>query len=92
MTHHGEVVGDEEVRQAELVLELLEQVHDLGLDRHVQSRDRLVQHDHPRVQRERTRDADSLTLPAGELVGEAIGVLRAHSDRSQELLDAAPTL
>ena len=69
-----------------------EQVDDLRLDRHVQRRDRLVEHDQPRVQRERTRDADSLTLPAGELVGEAIAVLGAHSDRAQELLHAAPTL
>ena len=69
-----------------------EQVDDLRLDRHVQSRDRLVQHDHPRVQRQRARDADSLTLPAGELVREAVAVLGAQSDRSQELLDAAPSL
>jgi hypothetical protein len=33
--HDGEIVGDEEVRELEVVLELLEQVDDLRLDREV---------------------------------------------------------
>ena len=50
--HHGdpvgdvaddrEVVGDEEIRQAEPLLQLLEQVDDLRLDRDVERRHRLV--------------------------------------------------
>src|SRR5260370_26613970 len=36
VAYHGEVVGDEQVRELELVLQVLEQVHDLGLNRHVQ--------------------------------------------------------
>ena len=32
VAHHRQVVGDEEVGEAELVLQLLEQVHDAGLD------------------------------------------------------------
>ena len=36
VTHDREVVGDEEVREPELLLELREEVHDLGLDRDVQ--------------------------------------------------------
>ncbi len=83
---------NEEVREPELVLKLHEQVHDLRLDRHVERRDRLVEHHHLRVQRERAGDADALALPAGELVREAVRVLRAQADRAQELLDAAPAL
>ena len=39
----GEVVADEEAGQAELALGVLEQVQDLGLDRDVERRGRLVQ-------------------------------------------------
>jgi hypothetical protein len=45
---HAEVVGDEDVGELELVLEVLEQVDDLGLDRDVQRGDRLVGDDQPR--------------------------------------------
>ena len=40
--HEGEVVGDEEDREVALVPQLEEQVHDLGLDRDVEGRGRLV--------------------------------------------------
>ena len=39
---HAEVVGDEQVGQAELALQVREQVEDLRLDRHVERRHRLV--------------------------------------------------
>ena len=72
----AEIVGDEEIRQLELVLELLEQVDHLRLDRDVERRHRLVGDDQLRPQRERARDADPLALAAGELVREAVVVLR----------------
>ena len=40
--HHLQVVGDEQEAQAELLLQVGEQVHDLRLDRHVEGADRLV--------------------------------------------------
>src|SRR5262249_61906921 len=58
----------------------------------VERRHRLVQHDQLRVQRERARDPDPLPLTARELVREAVAVLRAQTDRAQELLDAAAAL
>ena len=65
-----------------------EQVHHLRLDRDVQGRHRLVEHDQRRVQRQRARDADPLPLAAGELVRKPVGVLRAEPDGPQQLLDA----
>ena len=50
------------------LLELLEQVDDLRLDRDVERRDRLVGDDEVGVERERARDADALALAARELV------------------------
>ena len=83
----AEVVRDEEIGELELVLEVLEQVDDLRLDRDVQGRDRLVGNDQLRPQRERPGDADPLPLAAGELVREAVVVLRAEADRLEQLLD-----
>ena len=49
----------------------LEQVHDAGLDRHVERGDRLVEHDQLGLERERAGDADALALAAGELVRDS---------------------
>ena len=64
----AQVVRDEDVRQPELRLEVLEQVEDLRLHRDVQRGDRLVGDDQLRVERERPRDPDPLPLTARELV------------------------
>ena len=87
---HRQVVGDEEVRQAESLLELLEQVHDLRLDAHVERRDRLVAHDELRVQRERAGDADALALAARELVRVAAGHVRVEADDARAARSRAP--
>ena len=84
----AEVVGDEDVGQRELVLEVVEQVDDLGLDRHVERRDGLVGDDQARVERERARDADALALAARELVRVAVVVLGREADDVHQLLHA----
>ena len=68
MLDNGEVVADEEVRQLVFILQFVQQVDDLRLDGHVECGDRLVADDELGVERERTRDADTLALAAGELV------------------------
>ena len=68
MADHGEVVRDHEVGQAELVLEVLEQVDDLCLDGHVQGAHRLVRDDQVGLHRQGPGNADALALTAGELV------------------------
>ena len=79
---------DEDVREAEVALQRLEQVHDLCADRDVERGHRLVEDDQLRVERERTRDADALPLPARELVREAVRVLWREADGAQQLVDA----
>ena len=71
VAHDAQVVRDEQVREAELVLEVVEQVDDLRLDRDVERGDRLVEQDQPRLERERAGDADPLALAAGELVRDS---------------------
>jgi hypothetical protein len=89
---HAEIVGDEHVRELELVLQVFEQVEDLRLDRDVERRDGLVGDDQLRGRRERPRDPDPLALPAGELVGVAVEVLRVEPHPGHQLLHAPPTL
>src|SRR5215470_3743561 len=87
----GEIVRDEDVREAELGLEILEQVDDLRLDRDVQRRDGLVGDDQFGTDGERARDADALPLTARELVRVAPQMLGRQANRLQQLHDALLT-
>ena len=82
-----EVVGDEQVGQAELLLEVVEQVQDLALDRHVERRDGLVADDELGVEGERPGDADALALAARELVRVAVDVALVEADLAEQLPD-----
>src|SRR5205085_8818083 len=90
--HHREIVRDEDVREVEAPLKILQKIDHLRLDRDVERRDRLVADDEPRLDRERARDADALALPARELVRIAARVMRREADEPQQLLDARPQL
>ena len=70
-SHHREIVRDEQVGQAEPLLQVLQQVDDLRLDRHVERRDRLVADDELGLDGQRAGDADALALAAGELVRDS---------------------
>ena len=85
----GEVVGDEDVGEVELLLQLDEQVQHLRLDRDVERRDRLVGDDELRLQHERAREPDPLPLAAAELVRVAVGRLGRHADALEHLVDDA---
>ena len=85
VAHDAEVVRDEDVGEVELVLQVVEQVEHLRLDRDVERRDRLVGDDQLRVQRERAGDADALALAAGELVRVAVHVIGRQADELEQL-------
>ena len=92
--HHAHVVGDEHHRHAALVLQLADQLEDLGLDRHVQRGRRLVGDQHRRVAGERHGDHGPLPHAAGILervaVDGAVGV--ADLDLRSSSIDALPGL
>ena len=92
VAHHGEVVSDEEIGEAEPLLQLLQQIDDLALDRHVERRNGLVADDDARVDGERPGDADALALPAGELVGVAQRHVGKEAHNLQQLRDAVGDL
>ena len=85
----GEVVGDEQAREAELLLQVAQQVEDGRLHGDVERRHRLVGDQQARRDAERPREADALALPARELVRVAVAQLGAQPDRVEEL-DHAP--
>ena len=85
MRHGGEIVADEQVADAKRRLQMLQLVHDLRADRHVERRDRLVQHDQPRVGHQRTGDGDALALAAAEFVREELCHVGLQADQLQHL-------
>jgi hypothetical protein len=68
MLDHREIVCDEQVRQSHVLLQTLQHVDDLCLNRNVQRGDRLVANDELRLNRQRAGDADALPLSARKLM------------------------
>ncbi len=87
MADDPEVVGDEDVGERELLLEVIEEIQHLRLDRDVQGRDGLVGDDQLRPECEGPRDPDPLPLAAGEFMREPVVVLRRETDGLEQVLD-----
>ena len=90
MLDHREVVGDEEIGEAELLLQILEQVHHLGLDGDVEGTHRLIADDQAGAQGQGASDADPLALPAAEGVRVAIHVLGLEADAAEQFGHLGP--
>ena len=78
--HHREVVGDEEIGEPPLLLQVHEQVQDLRLHRDVERGDRLVTHEERGLDRQRAGDPHPLALAARELVRVAAGEAGVEPD------------
>lgn len=74
-------MGDEEVGEAQLLLQVLEEVHHLRLDGDVEGGDRFVADHELGVEGDGPGDAYALALASGELVGVAAhgGGVEAHA-------------
>ncbi len=84
----GEVVRDEQIGEAELAAELLEEVEHLRLDQHVERGDRLVADEQRRLERDRAGDRDPLRLPARQLARVPLAVPgRVEADQVEQLVD-----
>jgi hypothetical protein len=90
----GHVVADEQDREIELLLDVLQQRDHVRLDGDVQRRHRLVGDDHPRVDDQRPGERDPLFLATRQLVWVPVSVVRVESDAVQQvtcdLLAATP--
>jgi hypothetical protein len=83
----GEVVRDEQVGEGEFLLEVFEEIEDLGLDGDVEGADGFVADDEFWLEDEGTGDADTLSLAAGEFVGVAVYVVRGEAYFGEYLCD-----
>ena len=86
--HQRQVVRDEQVRQPEPLLQVLQQIDDLRLHRDVQRRHRLVADQQLRLDGQRAGDADALALPAAELVRIPTRHVGVQPDEAEQLGDA----
>ena len=68
MLYDGKIVRNEQIGKVMLFLKFIQKVDDLRLDGYVQSGYRLVAYYEFRVESQRSCDADTLSLSAGELV------------------------
>ena len=64
LSHNGQIMGNEQVGQVELVLQISQEIEDLSLDRNIQGRDRLIEHKQPWLKHKGSGDGDALALPA----------------------------
>jgi hypothetical protein len=90
--HRGQVVGDEEVGKLQLLLEVGQEIEDLGPDRDVERRHGLVEHDQLRRERQRPREGDALPLAPRQLVREQRGGATGQADEIEQPLDARADL
>src|SRR5215831_169051 len=82
-----QIMGDEEISESKLLLQVFQQIDDLGLDRDVKRRDWLVADDQLRFDRERACNPDALALAAREFVWITAHVLRLESDGFEKIGD-----
>ena len=76
-------MADEQVGDAQLVLQVAQQVQHLRLHRHVQRRHRLVGRHHLGAQHQGAGDGDALALAAAELVRVAVVGFGAQANAVQ---------
>ena len=79
-----EVVADEQIGEAPVTLELMQQVEDLRLHRDVEGAGRFVEHDELGIEGEGSGDGDALPLPSGELMRVPEEVLASHADALEQ--------
>ena len=83
---------DEEVGDFRLLLQLDEEVDDPRPGVRVERGDRLVADDEAWRRRERARDGDALTLPAGELARQPVECARGEAHLIEELANASASV
>ncbi len=88
--HDGEIVRDEDQRQADSFFQVEEEVDHLSLDRDVERGDAFVGDDEARLDRQRPGDADTLALAARKRRRTPVCQRRIEADHPQKLGDAGP--
>ena len=85
-------MGDEDVGKLILFLQLIQKLQNLGLNGHVQGRNRLVADNQLGIDGQGPGDADSLPLAAGKLIGIPGHIVPGQVDRLQQIPDFLDTV
>ena len=85
MTNYQKIVGNKQIGQTQLLLQVVKHIDNLSLDGNVQCRNRFVTDDELRVNCQRTGNADTLPLTAGEFVGVTGGVFAVQANIAHQL-------
>ena len=85
-------MGDKQIRQPALFLQLGKQVQHLRADGDIQRADRLVGDDEIRLHDQRPRNADALPLPAGKFVRKPAGKFGQQAHVGQRTVNLLPAL
>ena len=78
-------MGDKQIRNAEITLEIEQQVDNLPANRNIQRRNGFVGNDHFWIQCQRASNADALALTAGKLMRVTVDVLGVEAHDVEEL-------
>ena len=81
-------MADEQQREAEFLLQILQQVHDLRLHRDIKRRDRLIANDQVRFGCQSARNANTLALPAREFMRPAPHGITRQAHAIHQIADA----
>src|SRR5882724_1364427 len=81
-------MGNEKVGEVHLLLQLLQEIDDLRLNRNIQRGDWLVADNKFRVHGQGARDTDTLALPTAKLVGVTVVMILAKAHLTEQFIDA----
>ena len=92
--HHPEVMGNPDHRQAVFGLQFTDQIHDLGLDGHIEGRGRFIGDQQFRLARQRHSNHGALAHTSREFVRVVVnpGLRRRYPNAVQEADGVAPCL
>ena len=86
MPYSGKAVGDKNISQVQLFLQLAQQIENLRLNGHVQRGNRLVTDNQLRIYCQRPRNTNALPLTAGKFMGIPLCVVGPQANQLQKLL------
>ena len=92
LAHDLEIVADEQIGDAQPVLQVEQEVHHLGLDGDVERRDRLVADQQVGLGHQGPRQHHALALAAGQFVRKAFVLVPLQADRFHRCLRAIAAL
>ena len=85
-------MGDKEIRETARLLQILQQIDDLGLDGDIKGGDRFVRNDDPGFHSQGAGNPDTLALPPAEFVGKKVCMMGGKTHSLKQIPDSFPLL